>query len=526
MDKKNAIITVVLFISMFIVSCDNYLDVAPDNRAEVDSKEKVEKLLVSAYPYESDFLLAELVSDNVDDYDNQEFNRFLEEVFYWKEVKESNNESPERFWGACYKAIASANQALLSIEKMGNTKELQPYKGEALIARAYAHFLLVNYFALHYNQQTSATDLGIVYMEKPETTLNPSYERESVKSIYEKINKDIEKGLPLIDDDSYRVPKYHFNRAAAYAFAARFNLYYEKWDKAIAYANKVLPGDASGVLRDWKTIGTKPTYVQGQPGPRQLAYVSTESKANLLLLNTSSSLGQLWGGYYFGGRFSHGEKVATEETLFAPSFFKTGLTRYDYLYKPSVIHAGVLDKTLLQKIPYLFQVTDPVANTGYWKTALVVFSTDETLMVRAEANIMKKNYAAALADINVWLKNFYVSVDAVTLDKVNTFYNGIGYYKKEQPTPKKQLNPAFTIEPGTQENMIHAVLACRRILTLHEGLRWYDVKRYGIEIYRRVIARDGITVTEIKDVLKKDDPRRAMQLPSSVIKAGITPNPR
>lgn len=526
MNKKNAIITVVLFISMFIVSCDNYLDVAPDNRAEIDSKKKVEKLLVSAYPYESDFLLAELVSDNVDDYNSQYFDRFFEEVFYWKEVKESNNESPERFWGACYNSIAAANQALLSIEKMGNTKELQPHKGEALIARAYAHFLLVNYFALHYNQQTSATDLGIVYMEKPETTLNPSYKRESVKSIYEKINKDIEEGLPLIDDDSYGIPKYHFNRAAAYAFAARFNLYYEKWDKALAYANEVLPTDASGVLRDWKTMGKKPTWASNQPGPRQLAYVSADSKANLLLLNTSSSLGYLWGAYYFGARFSHGEKLANEETLFAPNFFKTGLKRDDYLSKPGVFHAGVLDKTLFQKIPFLFQVTDPVANIGYWRTALVAFSTEETLLVRAEANIMKKNYAAALTDINVWLKNFYVDVETVTLDKVNTFYNGIEYYTQELPTPKKQLSPAFAIEQGTQENMIHAVLACRRILTLHEGLRWYDVKRYGIEIYRRVIDRDGVTVTETKDVLKKDDPRRAMQLPLSVIKAGITPNPR
>ena len=60
-------------------------------------------------------------------------------------------------------------------------------------------------------------------------------------------------------------------------------------------------------------------------------------------------------------------------------------------------------------------------------------------------------------------------------------------------------------------------------MTLHEGLRWQDVKRYGIEIYRRAVKDGNITVY---DTMKKDDPRRAIQLPENVIKAGITANPR
>ena len=37
---------------------------------------------------------------------------------------------------------------------------------------------------------------------------------------------DLEEGLPLIDDNIYLRVKYHFNKKAAYAFAARFYLYY------------------------------------------------------------------------------------------------------------------------------------------------------------------------------------------------------------------------------------------------------------------------------------------------------------
>ena len=97
------------------------------------------------------------------------------------------------------------------------------------------------------------------------------------------------------------------------------------------------------------------------------------------------------------------------------------------------------------------------------------------------------------------------------------------FYTPKAPTPKKALHPDFTVESGTQENLIHAILHVRRILTLHEGLRWFDIKRYGLEIYRRTVYNHEITVN---DELKADDSRRAIQLPQSVITAGLEANPR
>jgi hypothetical protein len=86
------------------------------------------------------------------------------------------------------------------------------------------------------------------------------------------------------------------------------------------------------------------------------------------------------------------------------------------------------------------------------------------------------------------------------------------------------LNPDFIVEEGAQENFIQAILHLRRIVTIHEGLRWQDVKRYGIEVYRRKV--DGSFISLYDDVLRKDDPRRALQIPKNVISAGLEPNPR
>ena len=102
----------------------------------------------------------------------------------------------------------------------------------------------------------------------------------------------------------------------------------------------------------------------------------------------------------------------------------------------------------------------------------------------------------------------------------------MSYYTPENtvnPSVKKELHPAFQLEQGMQENLIHCILHARRILTLEEGLRWQDIKRYGIVIYRRYF--EGRTLVRITDTMGVDDPR-AVQLPSNVITAGMEPNPR
>ena len=50
-----------------LVACNKFLDEKPDSRVELDSAEKVEKLLVNAYPSISPAVLTEFSSDNIDD---------------------------------------------------------------------------------------------------------------------------------------------------------------------------------------------------------------------------------------------------------------------------------------------------------------------------------------------------------------------------------------------------------------------------------------------------------------------------
>lgn len=98
------------------------------------------------------------------------------------------------------------------------------------------------------------------------------------------------------------------------------------------------------------------------------------------------------------------------------------------------------------------------------------------------------------------------------------------YYTPQSPTPRKQFHTSFTIEPTKQEPLLQCVLQLRRLLTLHEGLRMQDIKRYGIEVYRIRLSESQV-VEAVTDHFKAGDPRYAVQLPTDVISAGLQPNP-
>ena len=510
--------------AFFVISCNKFLDVMPDNRAEIDSPEKAAKLLVSAYPVNGYLLCSELSSDNVDYYGetNPYGDRFSEDIFFWRDGQETSNESPARVWAGCYGAIAAANQVLDAIKDMGTPDELLPFKGEALICRAYAHFILTNFFGLHYSPLYSDTDMGVPYMEQPEKELNPQYERPSVASNYEKMAADIEEGLPLINDAVYNVPKYHFNKSAAYAFASRFYLYYQDWDKVIQYATVALGASPQTLLRDNAQLAT---YPRDPLGTVSTQYIAADNKCNFLLLTGYSTLGVVFGAYYTSSRYSHGSVLSTTETIRSRGPWGNFTTNTFYL-NPWVYSGTNLDKVLLPRHPYLFEYTDPVAGIGYNRTVYVAFTAEETLLNRAEAYIHKKDYTGAMADITLWVNNTVkTGANLVTEASIETWANSYAYHTPTAPTPKKELNPDFVIDSGKQESFIQFLLYIRRHETIHMGLRWFDQKRYGMTATRRLI-QSGAVAAVIEDNLEKRDPRYAIQIPYDVVSAGIAPNPR
>ncbi len=539
MKKIHIILTAA--IALLSVSCDKFLDKMPDNRTEIDSPEKIQAILTSAYPSTDYMLVTEFMSDNVDDYgkNNPNTDRFIDEVYAWADVTETDNEDPESIWEASYHAIACANEALKAIDKLQEedpTADFSAERAEALLCRAYNHFILVNVFCMAYNKETSDKDLGVPYMTKPETTLKPPYERGNVAQVYELIEKDLKEALPYVSERYYTVPKYHFNTKAAYAFAARFYLYYEKWDESVKYATECLGSEPESLLRDWAYQST----MTQKYSPIVEHYIDAALNSNLLLMTAYSKMGLAFGPYYVYSRYSHGNYLAQTETGEALPNLWNGSNQTYYMGMKEY-EATNLDKTIFWKLPYLFEYTDPVARIGYYRTVYPAFASDQVLLERAEANILRgpDHYQEALDDMNLWVKNI-ASGDPERLPRVldqariNSWFGdeNMRYAVWDTSRVKKHLNPHFktaqgeTIKDGTDaERMLQCVLAMKRVEQLGQGLRWFDIKRYGIQIDRRIINAAGRPYRKT-GTLEAHDPRQAVQIPKKVSDAGIEKNPR
>ena len=504
--------------------CDSYLDKMPDNRTELDTDAKIVDMMTSAYPTTSYAAICEFTSDNTDEIAGISYTawtKLQEQLSTWSDVTYEDQDSPYLLWNDSYHAIASANLVLQTIAERGNPQSLDAVRAEALLCRAYNHFVLTNVFTKGYQPSTASTDLGVPYVTWSETTVMPQYDRGTVADDYAQMARDIEEALPLVSSNLHEVKAYHFNKKAAYAFATRFWLYYvqpdkSNYDKAIAYATQVLGEDPSSALRDWASVGG----LSPNGNIRQTRFVSTDEQANLLLESVQSYWPVYYGPYGLAMRYVHGQKLADTETCNASALWGSA----DAMHFTIPSYQG-MTKVIMPKMGAFFEVVDAVSQIGKYHMMFPAFLADEVILNRAEAYTMKGQYDLAAADLNTFVHKFTTYKGVINAARIAEVYgDGMAYYTPTEPTPKKRLDPDFTVEPGEQEQFIQAILHTRRILTLHEGLRWFDVKRYGITIYRRTYNTDGTWI--VTDTMTKDDPRRAIQLPPSVIRAGLTANPR
>ena len=195
--------------ALSLASCSDFLDELPDNRIELTKESLISKLLVSAYPSTHNALIGEFYSDNVEE-NNRAYTywqKLEEDIFRLEDTYEENQDSPTALWQDCYASIASANTALQKIAEYGDPASLSAQKGEALICRAYAHFLLATIFCEVYDPETADQYMGVPYITAPSTDIYPPSDRGTLAETYAAIEKDLVAALPLIRDDAYSVIK-------------------------------------------------------------------------------------------------------------------------------------------------------------------------------------------------------------------------------------------------------------------------------------------------------------------------------
>lgn len=492
-NKKYIKVTLSFLMLISLVSCDDFLSEIPDNRTQIDTPEKISELLVYAYPQASYMDLAETMSDNVGDGELGNIAIKNEQSYNWEMHTETNIDTESYYWDACYRAIAHANQALKSIEELGNPATLNPQKGEALLARAYSHFMLVSFWSNRYNPSTAQTDLGVPYVREPETQLIKRYTRNTVKEVFDFIEADIEEGLKYVTNN-YKEPKFHFNIDAAKAFASRFYLIKGDWDKVLQ-VSEGLGSKPVGKLKDYATLSSLAPDIQF------IEYGKSSYAANLLIVSANSLLGRSASSSNF--YLSDDKQTELFRTQTNP-YNKTWLFDF-YTYNSS--------RTLFTpKFEEYFKYTNLTANIGEPYVGIVLLSNDEFYLNRIEALVMKGRIAEANTELEYFLgtrtTGYNATTDKLTEEKVVSMY----------PVIADEFTPYYTMTP-VQTSYVKAIAEARRRDFVHEGLRWFDVKRFNLVVNHATFGKPTNT-------LVKDDKRRSMQIPLSASNYGVEKNPR
>ncbi len=499
--KKNILYTTLCLVLLSLIGCNDYLDQLPDNRTQFNNLETIKELLVDAYPTASYVPFCETMGDGVGDKGTSLYaGRMYRQMYYWEKVDEIDTDTPTNYWNVCYAGIATANQALKSLDDLKGVAEedINAVKGEALLCRAYAHFMLANLFCKPYDPAILEKSLGIPYVKTVETVLLKKYKRGTLKETYDNIRNDLEEGLKLIGNE-YIVPQYHFTTTSASAFASRFYLTIGEWENVVKYADVALGNMPETKLRDWSPNSFLKTAGYFEIKNR---YSSTEEKANLLLASVGSVYPRTWLSRY-------SLTTQKQQEILGLGNNALGIKLLYRLF-------GDETSTNIPKVKEYFKKSSLNGETGWVYQMITLFSGDEVLLNRAEAYAMLNKKEAFASDMAL----FYSKKSNYTASSIKSFIMNKQPIEKFYTNNTVGYNPFYQISPAVLP-LVKFVRDARRAEFVFEGMNWFDVRRFHLAVKHNLVMQDG---SESEIELLADDARKVLQIPEEAISHGLEPN--
>lgn len=484
--------TGVIYLSVLLSACDSFLEEVPDNRVALDDLDKAAQLMTNAYSNAS-YAFTDWMTDDFTFTVGTTLRPEHQRMYVWDDPfsDPDNTDTPAFFWYQTYNAIAHANEVLNIIDELEVSEEDEGYrdaiKGEALLARAYGHFMLVNLFSEDNWILKDGSGLGVPYIKTPETEFLVEYSRPSVQRTYEEIEDDLKEGLELVNDSYYaNSGKYHFTRNAALAFASRFYMFKGDFIRCLQYSNELLGSNPEAFVRDMTSeeFRSAKSSTTGYP---QL-YSSPDLPSNIMLMRKISLVQRT--------DFAFGIDRNDYAALFARNIF-------DNVTDERENPAWVKGLNALFPVRYesLFQRSSINSNVGTPYHIALAFRGEEVLLNRIECYIQMGNFDAAIADFQVLTDRRYSGEDLVlSMDRLRDSY------------PSTWTD--FTI-------LYEYLILERQKEFIAQGLRWFDLKRFQIGVEH--VGADGNVIA----TLESDDIRKILQIPTSAVEVGgLEPNER
>lgn len=250
MNKIFRNIATVALTATLLTGCDSFTDIQPKGENLLQSVDDLEMLLNYEYSGESSLDMMTVVGDvypqmqimNAINHPQKTIESILltwDEAAHRKEMRDLW--LSDHNYTDFYKFIGRiANPILLNIDKAsGKPDQRMQIKAEALVMRAYFHYLLVNKFAAAYNPASAASTPGIPYLLETQDLLEPMSQL-SLKDTYEHILADLDAALKLNALPEAAPNQMRFGLPMAYAVKAMTLLNMQRYDEAAAAATECL----------------------------------------------------------------------------------------------------------------------------------------------------------------------------------------------------------------------------------------------------------------------------------------------
>lgn len=356
------------------------------------------------------------------------FSNEFESVYHWG--YSASDQYITSTWSTMYQVISRSNTIIENADKVtGDKQNLDHMKGQALAARALAHFDLLRLYGSKYEPVSGDSDYGIPYKL---TFSIEDVSRDVMDVVYTNIVNDLNASINLMQEDLASEVEY-LSPAAAKALLARVYLYKKDYQSAITYATMLIDDYDYKLVTD-NDFRNMWRFDEGDEIIWKIGLTSTDAAGN-----TPGS------SYYNDAQgLPNPDYVPTNDFL---SNFTTNDIRYQtyFVTEPTKYDNNTRVLTLVNKYPTNPAFTGISNANGANMPKPIRFA--EMYLIRAEAYAMLGQNSRAWDDI-VTLRETRISN-----------YNG-----RNQPVPA---------------NMMAEIKLERKREFAFEGQLWFDYKRWN-----------------------------------------------
>lgn len=202
--------------------------------------------------------------------------------FFHRWVVQADDQNVAPIWAGYYSGINNANVQIngfvnITPANQAETDELNRYKGDAYLARAYYYSELARRFTKPYNAATASTDLGLPLVLEYDVNNKPA--RSTLQQTYDQILSDLAQAKTFLANVPGAQGSPRFTIDVANALEARVRLDMEDFagaktaaDAVIATGKYPLITDPTDYVSYWHTDGTRESILQlSTTKPNELA---------------------------------------------------------------------------------------------------------------------------------------------------------------------------------------------------------------------------------------------------------------